>query len=142
MTSGVYQIKNLTNGKIYIGSSKNIELRFNQHKKSVYKLPLYADMAELGLEAFEFSILEELPDADTAELHKEEQKYIDALKPFYNSRKANTGIEISQNDDFNEYHRLYLETQEEYNKEHKEYCRKWYKEHKDYFKKYYLEHKK
>ena len=30
--SGIYKIENIINNKIYIGSSKNIIKRFNQHK--------------------------------------------------------------------------------------------------------------
>ena len=31
--SGIYQIKNLINNKIYIGSTINLKQRFNDHKK-------------------------------------------------------------------------------------------------------------
>lgn len=33
MTSGIYQIKNKRNGKLYIGSSKRIEARIDKHKR-------------------------------------------------------------------------------------------------------------
>ena len=31
MTCGIYTIKNIINGKFYLGSSKNIEKRWNRH---------------------------------------------------------------------------------------------------------------
>lgn len=138
---GIYQIKNKINGKSYVGSSKDIERRFKQHKKAAAEKPLYAEMAFYGLEAFDFIVLEEMAEADSKELHKKEQFYIETLNPEYNLIKADTGIEVNQQDDFNEYHRLYLQTQEKYKLEHTKYCRKWNEEHKDYFKNYYLEHK-
>ena len=33
MKSGVYKITNVKNGKFYIGSSKDIEFRWSEHKK-------------------------------------------------------------------------------------------------------------
>lgn len=139
---GIYLIKNKINGKSYVGSSKDIERRFRQHKKAAAEKPLYAEMAIYGLEAFDFLVLEELKEYDAKELHRKEQYYIEQLSPEYNTIKASTGIEVSQRENFNEYHRLYLQTQEKYKMEHTEYCRKWNREHKDYFRKYYLEHKK
>lgn len=138
---GIYKIENKENGKFYIGSSKNIYNRWTAHKSAAKKkeLDLYKEMRELGVESFTFSIIEE---CNEDELRIKEQFYIDSLKPTYNKAKASTGITISADVDFNEYHRLYLATQEEYNKAHTEYCKKWNKEHRDYFKKYYQEHKK
>ena len=138
---GIYKIENKLTGKFYIGSSKNIQRRWSAHKSAANKkeLDLYKDMRELGIENFIFSVIEECKED---ELRIKEQYYIDSLKPSYNKVKASTGIAISADVNFNEYHRLYLETQEKYNKEHKEYCREWYKAHKEYFKKYYSDHKK
>ncbi len=137
---GIYKIENKENGKFYIGSSKNIHNRWTAHKSAAKKkeLELYKDMREMGIDKFSFTVIEE---CNEDELRVKEQFYIDSLKPTYNKAKASTGITISADVDFNEYHRLYLATQEEYNKAHTEYCRKWNKEHRDYFKKYYQEHK-
>lgn len=59
---GIYQIRNIKSGKIYIGSSSNIEKRWERHqsllrnkKHHSYKLQL--DYDREGLEAFEFKIL-------------------------------------------------------------------------------------
>ena len=138
---GVYKITNTVNGKFYIGSSRNITARWSSHRNLVNRKlnSMYQDMKELGLDNFKFEVLEE---CSIEELTEREQYYIDVMKPEYNTKKANTGINISQTDNFNEYHRLYLATQNEYNEDHKAYCRKWYQEHKDYFKSYYQSHKK
>ena len=133
---GVYKITNTVTGKFYIGSSRNIASRWSNHKYNANRKlnSMYQDMKELGLECFKFEIIEECSENILTE---REQYWINMLHPEYNRQKAYTGINISQTDDFNEYHRLYLATQNEYNEDHKAYCRKWYQEHKDYFKNYY-----
>ena len=35
MTTGVYMIRNIVNGKVYIGSSVNVERRFGDHRRSL-----------------------------------------------------------------------------------------------------------
>lgn len=60
MTTGIYKIENLLNGKIYIGQSIHIEKRWLEHcqnnnKKSLIKMAIQ----EFGKENFSFQILEE-----------------------------------------------------------------------------------
>lgn len=83
--SGVYQIRNVINNKIYIGSSKNIykrwkthisRLKYNKHCNSY----LQSAWNKYGEDNFEFSILEEVNNLD--ELKNLEQYYIDTLQPF------------------------------------------------------------
>jgi hypothetical protein len=63
MTIGVYAIINKNNGKAYVGSSKNVELRLRHHKCYIKtKLFLhyqgYAEDAEkFGVDGFEFKTL-------------------------------------------------------------------------------------
>ena len=57
--SGVYKITNVITGDFYIGSSKNIKQRWNDHKKpSVWtrysNSMLYRYMAQFGLSSFSF----------------------------------------------------------------------------------------
>lgn len=63
MTCGIYKIKNLLNGKLYIGQSVNIERRWKGHKyNSQYdykKNHLYTAFKRYGIENFEFSIVVE-----------------------------------------------------------------------------------
>jgi group I intron endonuclease len=84
MVRGVYQIRNLRNGKIYIGSSDDLTARWRDHRKQLRSgkhpaLRLKADVLEFGLGAFVFEILEEVRSG--ANLRDAEQRYLDLLKP-------------------------------------------------------------
>ena len=65
MTTGIYKITNIINGKAYIGKSLNIEERFKSHKRKgfnpldkEYEKSLYRAFRKYGIEKFEFTILE------------------------------------------------------------------------------------
>lgn len=63
-TSGIYKIENKVNGKVYIGQSKHIQKRWNEHKMHLrnnkhYNQYLQHAWNKYGEENFEFSILEE-----------------------------------------------------------------------------------
>ena len=86
--SGVYKITNNITGDFYIGSSKNIKLRWAHHKcpskwKRYLNSRLYKDMSQYGRDNFTIEVIEE-----TTDLHNREQYYIEQLKPVYNSRYA------------------------------------------------------
>ena len=95
--SGIYKITNTATGDFYIGSSKDVKLRWANHKcPSVLKKcpnnPMYLDMKKYGVDKFVFEILEEV----AIECLKEtEQKFIETLKPTYNDRHAN-GLDIER----------------------------------------------
>ena len=60
---GVYQIRNIINNQIYIGSSKNIQKRWKQHIKALCEnkhdnIFLQNDWNNYGEDCFEFTILE------------------------------------------------------------------------------------
>lgn len=86
MTCGVYQIRRVETGDIYVGSSYQIEIRWSCHR---YELEsgqhinrhLQNVWNKYGEDAFVFEVLRECP---REELHDLEQHYIDALKPRYN----------------------------------------------------------
>ena len=61
MSCGIYKIQNLINNNCYIGQSKNIELRWKEHKKNkgCLKYPLYLAFQKYKLENFSFEIVEE-----------------------------------------------------------------------------------
>lgn len=106
---GVYKIVNTVTGDFYIGSSKNVKHRWIEHKcKCIWNKqpnnPLYLDMQKYGTDKFDFQILEEV-EAD--KLKETEQKFIEKLKPTYNSIRANGW-------DFDRYKK----TQKKYNKEY------------------------
>ena len=121
---GVYKITNTATGDFYVGSSKNIEKRWANHKcpsswNKQPNNPLYLDMKKYGVDNFDFQILAEV---EPEELKEAEQKFIETLKPTYNSNRAN-GWDIER----------YKEYKKEYNKEYhkspkyKEYIKEYHK---------------
>ena len=80
-TCGIYQIRNKVNGKIYIGSSKNIEHRWRGHQKGKTNSHLAASQNKYGLDNFEYTVLEECS-KDT--LLQREQYYLDKFHPEFN----------------------------------------------------------
>jgi group I intron endonuclease len=98
--TGIYQIRNLINNKLYIGSSKNIyfrtrrhlaDLRNNQHKNQ----HLQNSFNKYEEENFEFTILE-VCEKDL--LLERENYWMNTLNPKYNkvSYKDNLRVEISE----------------------------------------------
>ena len=86
---GIYQIRNIKNNKIYIGSSMDIEQRWKMHKNDLRKnkhinYKLQNDWNKYGENNFVFEILEIDDQATREEISLLEQKYIDALKPHEN----------------------------------------------------------
>ena len=93
--AGVYKVTNNITGDFYVGSSKNIEKRWTDHRSlSVWKrrpgMKLYQAFIKYGLDNFTFEVIEE-----TADLKEREQYFIDILKPAYNDRHAN-GIDTER----------------------------------------------
>jgi hypothetical protein len=100
---GVYQIRNTVNGKIYVGSSQNLEGTRNSRLfqlrmgKVVFNRELQKDLNEFGAESFEFSILSVLDKPEPGDnieqsLASLELHWLEKLQPFgergYNSAKA------------------------------------------------------
>ena len=83
MKSGVYKITNVKNGKFYIGSSKDVEFRWSEHKKHLngnYHINKKLQNAWnfYGKENFSFDILETVNECD---LLVKEQFYLNMFKP-------------------------------------------------------------
>lgn len=118
--SGIYKISNKITGDFYIGSSKNIKSRWNDHKSPSRwsrqpGMKLYQDFQKYGLDNFTFEIIEE-----TTSLHEREQYWMDILKPTYNSIRAN-GWDIERYNRWKEFHRDELLTK----------CKDYYDSHRD-----------
>jgi group I intron endonuclease len=91
---GVYQIKNLVNGKIFIGSAKNLPGKLNSNKfqlehKSHINHELQKDYIELGEKNFVFELLDELEPKEedpaydyTRDLKALENMWLEKLQPF------------------------------------------------------------
>ena len=89
--SGIYQIKNLINNKLYIGSSKNLYERFLTHRAELrnnyhFNTHLQNAFNKYGEQNFQFTILQQC-DNDQNLLFDLEQWYVDILNPEYNQNK-------------------------------------------------------
>ena len=110
--SGIYKITNTATGDFYIGSSKDVKLRWAVHKcQSTWKRfpnnPMYLDMQKYGLDKFDFQILEVVEEGS---LKEAEQKFIETLKPTYNSNRAN-GWDFERKKEYDkEYQKEYQKT--------------------------------
>ena len=89
--SGAYQIKNLSNQKVFIASCRNLGSlngpRFSLNHGSHGNKELQKDWTEFGESAFEFSILESFLEKEDARASAKEAKrlekyWIDQLQPF------------------------------------------------------------
>lgn len=100
--SGVYQILNIIDNKMYIGSSINVSSRLKTH---IYNLKnnkhcnkhLQSAWDKYGEENFIFEILERVCNKEN--LIEREQYWIDKLIPQYNIRleaKSNLGLKASE----------------------------------------------
>ena len=83
---GVYKIVNAANGKLYVGSSVNVENRIFKHlsflRRGIHpNAHLQAAFSSYGEDSFSFVLLETCA---KDELLKCEQHHLDALKPDYN----------------------------------------------------------
>jgi group I intron endonuclease len=82
MNSGIYQIKNIINGKVYIGSSIDLKRRENEHfnflrKNKHYNRYLQRAWNKYGEENFKFEVLEYVKDNN--DLINKEQFWIDII---------------------------------------------------------------
>jgi len=84
---GIYQIRNLINGKIYIGSTNDFKRRHNEHQVELrgnrhHCKHLQNSWNKYGEDVFVFEILEKLDNVE--KLIGVEQKYLDRFHPEYN----------------------------------------------------------
>jgi hypothetical protein len=99
---GIYQIKNLINGKIFIGSSLNLRGKINRDKFQLQlgvhrNEELQKDFARLGEANFTFEVMDQLQPKDepnydyAADLAVLEEMWLEKLQPYeekgYHERK-------------------------------------------------------
>lgn len=92
LTCGVYYIKNTVNGKLYVGSSVNMENRWRRHRSDLrwerHPNPkLSQAWKHYGESAFEFGVLE-ISTPDRQDLTDREEYFRLALDATYNCRPA------------------------------------------------------
>lgn len=89
--SGVYQVKNTKNGKIFVSSERNISnfnrVRFTLNMGDHRNKELQREWKEYGEEAFDFEVLESFeedgnPRGVSKELKRLEKEWIEKLQPF------------------------------------------------------------
>lgn len=91
---GIYQIKNLINGKIYVGSAENLSNRKSVHfttlKKNIHNNSyLQNAWNKYGEENFIFEIIEIIPVNDKNYRLSREQWWIDNMRCMYNQNGYN-----------------------------------------------------
>lgn len=106
--TGIYAIRNKTNGKVYVGQSVNILQRWRSHRARSKQpnhidkdLPVYRALTKYGIDNFEFIILEE---CDKEQLNEREIywiKYYDSYNNGYNAtlgggNNKNIGVKLSE----------------------------------------------
>jgi predicted GIY-YIG superfamily endonuclease len=82
--SGIYKIQNKTNGKLYVGSSKNIRKRWKSHRAAFrrnkhHNNHLASAFKIYGLNGFRWEVIEFVK---VNELHKREQFWLDFYRSF------------------------------------------------------------
>lgn len=101
--AGIYQIKNIVNGHIYIGSTIDFKKRWKAHKQELrtgshHSIHLQRAWNMYGENAFEFSVLCEVD--DTSSLLDVEQAYLDECAPEYNiCSKAGSPLGVKHTDE-------------------------------------------
>ncbi len=104
--SGIYQIRNKINGKIYVGQARNIRKRINSHKCKSSACPyIRRAILKYGGNNFEISILEQVD--DKSKLTEREQYWLDTLEPYRKENGYNICIvaESVKNVIFSEEHK-------------------------------------
>lgn len=134
---GIYKITNTVTKDFYIGSSKNVKLRWMNHKcpstwKKYPNKQLYKDMKKYGVDKFELEILAEV---ESEKLKEKEQQFIEKLKPTYNNIRAK-GIDFERRKKYRKEYKKTdkcKETQRKYQKSDKckEYQKKYQKEYQN-----------
>jgi hypothetical protein len=111
-TTGIYKITNLSNGKFYIGQSRDIFTRWKAHTMSlnehsnesvismaVAKYDLRTQISQAGVHGnFHFEILKTCRETDLMEI---ERQYIQKLKPSYNVQPMGTNIDFPKTNSLN-----------------------------------------
>ena len=85
--TGIYKITNKDNGKIYIGQSQNILLRWEQHKQGYQTLSGWYEDARNESESiddFSFEVIQECKKEELDELEIYWINYYDSIKQGYN----------------------------------------------------------
>lgn len=97
MSSGIYKIENIANNKVYVGSSNNIETRWQKHRALLrhnkhQNSHLQGAWNKYGENSFIFSIVELCP---VNSLLSREQYFINTIHPEYNQTTTAGKVEMT-----------------------------------------------
>ena len=104
--SGVFQVRNMANGKVLLGSSLNLEGPLNKHRFMLKinghpNKELQQDWNELGPDQFSFEILETVQTSDNPNFNLKDELtllegiWLEKLQPF-GERGYNSGSKIRE----------------------------------------------
>lgn len=135
--TGIYIIKNIVNGKVYIGQSVNILRRKQAHfnllsKNKHNNMYLQRSFNKYGIENFEFKIIEE---CEKNRLYEREFYWVG----FYNSSDFQFGYNCTAPPVDSEYYSLTNETKNKISKSHIKYSRE---DLTSYIEEFYYHHGK
>jgi group I intron endonuclease len=99
--TGIYKIVNIKNGKMYIGSSKNIKRRWSVHKSALknnnhHSVYLQRAWNKYGKENFVYEVIKELPGVSDIELLNEEARCVTTMCPEYNVGSIGGGDNLTK----------------------------------------------
>ena len=101
--TGIYQIKSIETGRVYIGSAINIKTRWNRHKRDLFKNVHHSSFLQrhynkYGIDDLVFSVVEF---CKKEELLLKEQVYLDSLNCEFNTCKiAGSCYGIKKSEEF------------------------------------------
>lgn len=95
MTAAIYIIRNIVDGKAYIGSSADVGRRLRKHRLDLaaqrhHSSKLQNAWNKYGADLFTFDIVEII--FDLSSMHEREQAYMDMVGPFYNVAPASVSV--------------------------------------------------
>lgn len=84
--AGIYQIRNLINNKIYVGSSVNLRERWRRHKKDLRKGKHHSIILQRAWDKYGDSnfVFEVLKECSKDNLREYEDEFLISLEPVYN----------------------------------------------------------
>ena len=96
MTRGIYTIRCIPTDKVYVGSSIKIESRWRSHisllkKNEHHSKKLQSEFNQYGLNAFSFTIVEELLDGDLFDAEYTWVKQLDSCETGLNIKDSEGG---------------------------------------------------